>query len=59
MWQYSSTVEDHGCRVVGEGNVAIKKQHIRRLGATQMSQTDEDSIILSLDSMSLETEQSS
>ena len=35
-------VEDHGCRAVGEGNGAIRKQHTRKYGVTQMSQTDED-----------------
>ena len=47
--------EDHGCRAAGEGIEAIGKQNIRRHGVAQMSQTDKDSIALSLDSMSLET----
>ena len=53
---HSTQDEDYGCMAAGEGVGVIGKQHIRIYGVAQMSQTDEDSIALSLDSMSLGTE---
>ena len=41
-------LEDHSYRAVGESNWAIRKQHLR-CRVTQISQTDEDFIALSLE----------